>query len=330
MSAPGGGKTKKGKGEKPKPKPEVPWSWLASSQAQAMAGGGLTAADPGVQAIIDRFPEFATMLQIPEVADLMRRGSQENWTPAFFQEQLWHTNWWKQTPESTRLWQTRKLVDPATAGLQSKQMAANIVGVAQSLGIDLKPAEIAWYTEFAQSEGWDDAMLTRAIVDTHKRNQFHAGTVNATKDSLRATAADYGLSLSESTGFKWATDIATGRQTQEGFEDWARNHAKAAFPTLAAEIDSGLNVRQIADPYMQIAADTLGLNPATMLLTNPKWQRALQGRDASGKITGPMTTQDWQRHIMTDPAYGFGKSAKGRSAALELRDSLSRMFGVEA
>lgn len=305
--------------------------FLATPQGQAMAGA--SAKNPAVvQQIVDRFPEFATMLGIPEIADLLVKASQpgNNWTPQYFQEQLWNTKWWKETPESQRTWQTRKLVDPATAGLQSKTMAANVIATATSLGIDLKPAEVAWYTEFAQMQGWDVPTLTRAIVDTHQQGRFHAGTIRSTQDSLQATAANYGVKVGDQTSYQWASQIATGRQTQEGFEDWARNHAKAAYPGLEKEIDSGLTVKQIADPYMQVAADTLGINPETMSLTDPKWQRALQGRDANGNVTGPMTTQDWQRHIMSDAQYGYASSAKGQTAALQLRDSLAKTFGVTA
>ena len=65
------------------------------------------------QQIIDAFPAFAAIAQIPEVADLLTKASQGGWSSAYFQEQLWNTQWWKTTPETARTWQTRKLVLPA-------------------------------------------------------------------------------------------------------------------------------------------------------------------------------------------------------------------------
>lgn len=282
-----------------------------------------------MQQIIERFPAFAALAGIPEVQELIANlppGS----TSAYLQERLWQSSWWKTTPESARTWQARKLIDPATAGSQARQMSSNVIASATSLGIHLSPAEVAWYSELASQGGWDQTALTRELVDNNKRGRYTAGTINATRDSLRATAANYGVSIGDNNAFKWASDITTGRQTQEGFEDWARAQAKATFPTLAKEIDSGLTVRQIADPYIQIAADTLDLNPETMSLLDPRWQAALQGRDKDGKVTGPLTTQDWQRHIMTDPQYKYDKSSHGQSAALQLRDSLSKTFGLTA
>lgn len=304
--------------------------FLATPEGRSFAAAKSGPSGALVQQIVDRFPEFATMLGIPEVADLLVKASApgNNWTPQYFQEQLWNTKWWKETPESSRLWQTRKLVDPATAGEQSHTMAANVTATATSLGLNLSPAEVAAFTEFANGYGWDQAALTRALVDTHQRAKFHAGTVQSTADSLHATAANYGVNISDTAAHDWATKIATGRQTQDGFEAWARNHAKAAYPGLEKELDGGLTVRQIADPYIQIAAQTLGLNPSTMSLTDPKWQRALQNRGEDGKQQGPMTTLDWSRTLMTDPAYGYGRTVNGRTAALELRDALGKTFGV--
>lgn len=280
------------------------------------------------QQIIDRFPAFAAIAQIPEIGDLLQMASAQNWSSAYFQEQLWNTNWWKHTPESSRTWQTRKLVDPATAGAQAKTMSANVIATSTSLGIHLSPAEVAWYSELAASGGWDQTALTRSLVDNTQRDRFKAGTIGSTKDGLHATAANYGVNISDAAAMTWAQQISTGRQTQEGFEDWTRNQAKAAYPQLTKEIDSGLTVKQIADPYMQIAAQTLGINPETMSLTDPRWQRALQGRDDKGNATGPMTTQDWQRHLMTDPGYNYGHTQNGQAAALQLRDALGKTFGL--
>jgi hypothetical protein len=270
------------------------------------------------KSIIDKFPEFATMLGIPEIAALLEKASlpENDWTPQYFQSQLWNTKWWKETPESSRTWQARKLVDPATSGQQSHAMVANVVATGTSLGLSLSAGEVAWYTEYALAEGWDQTALTRAMVDTHKQKRFHAGTVTSAQQGLHATASNYGVKISEANAFHWATQIATGRQTQDGFEAWARNQAKAAFPQLTKELEAGLTVKQVADPY-------------TMSITDPKWQRALQGRDAKGQPTGPMNTQDWSRHIMQDPQYGYDRSSHGQSAALDLRNSLAKTFGME-
>jgi hypothetical protein len=279
------------------------------------------------QQIIDRFPAFATILQVPEIADLVEKASTGNWSQAYFQEQLWSTPWWKQTPENERTWQALKLVDPAEAGAQAKQMAANVIGTATSLGINLTPAQVSWYSEWASQGKWDQPTLTRSLVDSTAQKQIHAGTINSTRDSLHATAADYGLAISDQNAMRWAEQIATGRQTTDGFADWARNQAKASFPALQKEIDGGLTVKQLADPYFQLAGQTLGVDPDTLSLSDPRWSVALQSRDAKGNIVGPMNTLDWVRKLQTDDAYGYAKTAQGQLAGHQLADDIATTFG---
>lgn len=284
------------------------------------------------QEIVDRFPHFAAMFQIPDVANLILLSSQpgQRWSEAFFAEQLRATPWWKNTPEHARKWESTKLSDPALAGKLSRDAAANIIGVANSLGLHLSPAEVALYSEAANAQNWDDKALTRQLVDHTARDRYRAGTVRATQDGLRATASTYAVPLNDKVLFDWSKKIAEGSQTTQGFEDYARTRAKSAFPTLAKEIDAGFTVRQIADPYMQIASQTLGLNPETLNLSDPKWQRALQSRDAKGNIVGPMSTLDWQRTLMTDATYGYDRTEHAKAAALTLRDELGKTFGLTA
>lgn len=284
------------------------------------------------QEIVDRFPAFAAILGVPEIADLIQQASGQgnNWSSAYFREQLWGTHWWKTTPETARTWQMLKLNDPATAGEQSRSVAANVVGIASSLGINLRPEEVALYAEGAAAYGWDDKALTRKLIDQTARDRYQSGAVQATVDSLRATASSYAMPLGDHSLMSWAQKIHAGRATTDGFEQYARTHARVAFPTLQKELEAGLTVKQLADPYLQMAGQTLGVNPDTLDLMNPKWQRALQSRDAKGTITGPMTNLDWQRTLMTDKAYGYDHSANGKTAALQMKDDLSKTFGLTA
>lgn len=277
--------------------------------------------------IIKRYPEFSGMAQIPEIRDLIERAAQTGLSNSDLQAELWNTQWWKDTPQSSRVWQGLKLSDPAQASQQARQMSSEVIATGHALGLDLTPAEVAWYSEFASGQGWDVPTLTRNMLDSQARNEFHAGTIASTQDALHATASDYGISVSNPNAFQWAKQIAEGQQTTAGFTDWAKNQAKNAYPTLAKELDAGLTINQIGDPYKQAAAQTLGIDPATISFTDAKWQRALQARDAKGNLTGPMTTMDWQRTLMSDPAYGYDRSANGRDAALQMGQQLSKTFG---
>jgi hypothetical protein len=52
-------------------------------------------------------------------------------------------------------------------------------------------------------------------------------------------------------------DIQAGTDTIDGFENVIKARAKAQFPHLANQIDAGMTVRDIADPYIASYAQTL-------------------------------------------------------------------------
>jgi hypothetical protein len=282
------------------------------------------------QEIADKYPEFAPWLQIPEIADLLTKAATENWTSGKLNLALWNTDWWKTTPATARDWTKTVLSDPATAKQKSSTTGADVNAIALGLGYHLTPNEVAYITNEALSQGWDSQAITRSIVDNVSRNRIQAGTIDSTRDSLMSTAAQYGVNMTDKMYTDWATNIATGRQTAEGFQDYAKYHAGIAYPQLKAELDAGLTVRQIADPYLQAAGNLLGVDPNQMKLTDPKWQRALQARDAKGKIAGPMTMADWNKTVMTDASYGYDKSDNGKLAARQMQQSLGQMFGVSS
>lgn len=276
-----------------------------------------------------RFPDLALIMdKEPEIAALLFAHGNDD--PAIFQQALHQTNWWKTTPESARMWQVRSLKDPAWANQQRTKMATDAYAVASSLGIPIHYGDMAKIVEDALAQGWDTTQLTRRLTDEASFKKLRAGTLKETAVTLKGIAADYGISLSDKAAFDWSLKMADGMTNQQGFESYAREQAKLAFPGLAKELDQGMSVRQLADPYLQIAAELLGKDPNTMRLTDPKWRKAFQAKDKDGKPAGMMTHDEWQSTIMTDRRYGYDTTEHARTAAYELRDQLAETFGVKA
>jgi hypothetical protein len=154
-----------------------------------------------------------------------------------------------------------------------------------------------------------------------------AGTIQNTASQLGQTAQNYGVPLSDQTAFQWAQKINEGLATSDGFNAYAIDQAKTLYPTLAQHLNQGMTVRQLAEPYLQIAGQTLGVDPNSLELTDPRWTAALQSRNAQGQIQGPMSQLEWQQKIMTDPQYKYAESANGQQAGLELAQNLAKTFG---
>ena len=291
----------------------------------------LTAVAQMVDNIKTEFPAFAPLMAIPDIANLLIEASQPGaqWTSTRFQAAIEGTNWWRNTSQPARNWETLKLTQPGSAAQQSAATAVQIHQLAATEGIVLTPEELGTLTENTQMNSWNSAQIQQEVGQQASMRNVKAGSIQNTAVQLGQTAQSYGVPLSDQAAFHWAQRIAEGTATTDGFNSYAVDQAKLAFPTLAAHLDQGMTVKQLADPYLQIAGQTLGVDPNSLELTDPKWAAALQSRDPkTGNIQGPMTTLDWQRKIMTDPAYGYDHTENAQAAATNIVQQLGTAFGV--
>ena len=295
-----------------------------------MTTNPLAAVASMVSQIEQQYPAFAPLMAIPDIAKLLIEASQPGaqWTSQKFQAAIEGTNWWRTTSQPARQWQTLKLTQPGEASRQSAQTAVQIHQLAAQEGILLTPADLASLVDNAQKESWNAAQIQQAVGQQAGQKTLTAGTIQNTATQLGQTAQSYGLPLSDHTKFAWAQRIAEGTATTDGFNAYAQDQAKLMFPTLAKHIDQGMTVRQLADPYLQIAGQTLGVDPNALELTDPKWIAALQAKNAQGVVTGPMSQQDWQTKIMNDPVYGYDHTVNAQESASNLVQQLGQTFGV--
>jgi len=280
--------------------------------------------------IIARFPEFAEFLNIPEIKGLVEMAAAGGLSQTQFQAKLWGTDWWKSTPQTARNWAAMKMNDPATAGQTAGNMSAKVHALGLNLGLPMTPADIAYFSEVAIGQGWTDQTLQQKMVQWSAGKKLLPGQIQATQTQLLKVADDYGANIGWGTAQKWAAGIADGSRTAEGFTAYARDTALKQYPQFTDQLMRGVTMREIADPYMQTASQTLGIDAATMKVTDPRWMAALQQRDAKGNITGAMNMLDWQRKIMTDKAYNYDHTANAQQAALEMRDNLAKTMGITA
>lgn len=297
----------------------------------AATAAGLEAGAAIIEQIKKDYPAFIPLLQIPDIASLILKASTPGaqWTQQKLQAEIEGTDWWRKTSQPGRNWQVLQLTQPGEAARQSAQMAVQVHQLAASEGIVLNPTDLGDLVQKAQANNWNPAQIQQAVGGQAQRKQLHAGTIQNTTMQLEQTAGQYGIPVSKQTAFDWAQKIAEGTATADGFTAYASNHAKALYPHLAPQLEQGFTVRQIADPYLQIAQQNGVLaNPAIANLADPKWSQALQARDAKGQVTGPMSLDEWTKTIMQDPKYGWGNTDQGKAAASNLVQQLGQTFGV--
>lgn len=281
--------------------------------------------NPAWQNIVKSFPDAEWIFTAAEDAALA--GSP--WDSAKFTAAIQNTNWFKTTPAGNRQYLFTQVFDPASATRDANTMARKILDYSNTMGLHMTLQQGAAMADQAITGAWDDARIQQEIVGATKWSptmNLGWGTISAAQTRIRGLAGDYGLPLANNTAYDWGSKIADGLSTEQSFLSYAKDRAKLEHPYWSSQLDQGMTVRQLADPYLQNAGKLLGINPATIDLTDPKWSFA--NKDPKTGTTVPMSQLDFTRKLMTDPTYGYDQTDNAKQAAFNMVDQLSKTFGA--
>jgi hypothetical protein len=278
-----------------------------------------------VDTLIEQYPAFAPLFHgVPEIRDMVN-SLPSGFTANTFIGHLMGTNWWKTHSTTQRDWIGLQLGNPAEATRQSNNQALKVLELASSMGVGMTLERAGRIADLSLSEGWDASRMQYEIGRRAEEGTTTAGTLQGTQTSLRAIASQQGINVSDHTTFDWAKKISSGMADQKGYETYVKDVARWMHPYWEKQINEGATVRQLADPYVQQAAQTLEISPDQVDLSDPKWNFAQ--RDKAGNQT-PMSQLDWSRKLMSDPSYGYDKTNGARTAAYQMVDQLRKSFGA--
>lgn len=152
------------------------------------------------------------------------------------------------------------------------------------------------------------------------------GDASSITDEIKALARSYGVTLTPETLDKKVQEaLSKGpewRSWVEGQRNVFRQSAKSMYPSAGDKLDE-YTLEELVDPYLEDAANLLGVNRVNMDLSNPMWTRAL-----SGESGAPMSREEWLRTLRTDKQYGWGNTQRAKSEMASLGDELLAAFGM--
>jgi hypothetical protein len=271
---------------------------------------------------------LAPFVNNPEIKGLLGRYvrgeiDEDTLTGLIMQTPLWQT-----TSASQRAWQTLETTDPASATSKITAQSATIDAYARQKGIVLGSGRADVLAKEYLRNGWNQDQLDNAVEADFTYNQGQlqgqAATFRSQVDNL---ASSYFIPMSDDTRAGWVTRMVNGEIDAGYVDSQFREYAKSLFPTIAADLDKGMTVAQYADPYKQLAAQRLGINPAIIDFTDPKWGKALMAVDQKTGQRRPMTLDEWNITLRSDERYGWqnSKEATDESAAFVL--NIARTMG---
>lgn len=296
----------------------------------------MTAPVPTPEDIRAQYGFVAMLAQaVPEIGALMQRAVTEKWTAERFQMSVAATGWWKSTPAPVRQWVTQNVADPASATRAMQTGADQIRMFAGRLGFEgVSQAQLERIWLDGQLVGGDDAWLQQHTWNSLSKTGLTptGGEYGARVQQAREMAGSYGympgdldFQIRNAVGSSLGAS-QTGDAGMAAWVDKMKSYAKSKYSAFADRIDRGETVADIAQPYIEMYANTLELNQHDVGLDDKYVQQWLQGRSEAGKPPAAAAVWQAQQELRKDPRWGYTQNA--RQSAAETATVIGKAFGM--
>jgi hypothetical protein len=178
------------------------------------------------------------------------------------------------------------------------------------------------------TQGADASVYIRQFVKEVIKEQIKknpnielGGKAGDTLRALTSYAADMGVFKSVNEITSKSIDVITGVARQEDIMASYRKDAQALYANFAPRLaqDASLTVRDLANPYIQMMADTFEEVSDNIKLTDDTIQRAI---NSAGGI---MNLGEFRKTLRMDSR--FGKTSAAKREAADLGTSMIRSMG---
>jgi hypothetical protein len=299
----------------------------ANRNPQVPGMGDIPALDAYIR---QNFGSEAWLLDIPEVRNTLEQAVANGWTSSQVQASVQNTDWWKHTSQAQIAFDQIKFQTPeelnfADPGSKASQTLAHVMQLGSANGT-IWSAPVMQQTALAALQyGWsDDQIRARlgSMVTVTPRNGGVVSNDSQLLAALTGTAGDYLINPNNVQLQQYARQIASGTATLDSWKTYLAGQAKAKYPTLAQQIDTGLTPNQIVDPLRQDAARIME-TPADQInfMSNPMYQKILQYRppDAGGKASPvrPMDVSEMETYLRGTDQWSYTQQARDQAASLE-------------
>lgn len=228
----------------------------------------------------------------PELSKLFDNAVKGSWSSQRFVAQLRNTGWYKTHGEAARQNEVLKGADPAE---YKRRLAASRASVADAYlamyGQAPNAALLNSMTNTAFGYGYSDAevhdMIGKSFNVAQQMKNGIGGTLGEAERQIRTAIDDYGLDMGEPWIARQLNYVATGRTDATATANYLRQQAVSKYSAYKDQLEAGMTMKDIAEPFRQLMAKTLELSDKSINISDPTIQKALQNRSAAkGKVPG--------------------------------------------
>jgi hypothetical protein len=187
-------------------------------------------------------------------------------------------------------------------------------------------------TEYLTADNEDPTIF----LDTTIKKQLASGTqeINALNIpegpsgkffvQIKNLAFDNGIKLSDKDATAYANKIVAGQVDENTVYGAIRESAASAFPALADKIKAGLDLKNLASPYIQSMSDILEIPDTAIDLFDPQIRSAMAYTLPDGKI-GTKSIYNFEKELRKDDRWQY--TNKAREQAASVATTVLRDFG---
>jgi hypothetical protein len=265
----------------------------------------------------------------PELKKILMAMAAKNASVEEFTRAVQDSAWWKNSADSVKQYQVLQATKPGEFRAQQGAMVSKVRRLAAQLGVRLTEghnSSLSHLVTGAMQFGWSEDELRSQVgsMFTLFRGHEAGGDAGKTTQQLRQIYASYGVPYSEDATAKATRAILSGKATIDTYTAQAIQSAKSRYAGLSPQIDEGMTVHDIADPYMQLMASTLEMPQGKVDLNNRRIQQALTARDDKGKPTVQPLWQ-FEQGLKTTPEWDKTKNAT--NAAFDMVNKIGKDWG---
>jgi hypothetical protein len=172
-------------------------------------------------------------------------------------------------------------------------------------------------TEYLTADGLDAGVW----LDEQIKANVAKGTVGINKAgipegpsgkyfvAIKNLARNNGINLSDAAATDYANKINAGIVDENTVMNTLRESAASAFPQFADKIKSGIDLKTLADPYIQSMSRILELPDSAIDVFDPKVRGALSFTMPDGKV-GTKSIYDFEKELRQDNRWQYTNNAR--------------------
>lgn len=254
---------------------------------------------------------YAFLNSNPSLKKLFGEAVDQSWDADKFQAELRNTKWWQDNSDTMRQAELQKSTDPATYNASVNAAKVQVQDLASEMGAAISTAKLDDIAKQVVSTGLDEDGL-RAILGnyiTFSKDGMLNGEAGVYENNIKQIAYNQGVTLGNQAIKNQAALIAKKLATQTDFSNQIMQTAASAYPAYTKQLQAGMTMMDIANPYIQQMAQDLEIPSTGISLSDPLISQALNGLNQEGKPTG-MDTVDFQSLVRNDPRWKSTQNAQ--------------------